>query len=70
MDLNANGPLDTIREQGDGFGVMLAVLAVAFLAVGYAGGSVLAGEAVAAQAWVVPVLGALGASFAALSVRR
>ena len=56
------------RIRGDDrFGVSLVVLALAFAAVGYAGGSVLAGEAVASQTRVAPVLLGCLAAWLALS---
>jgi len=42
---------------GNEWGVFLVALGVLFLAVGYGGGSVLAGEGLGGQLWAVPVAG-------------
>ena len=42
---------------GDEWGVFLVALGVLFLAVGYAGGSLLAADGVGDQLWTVPVAG-------------
>jgi hypothetical protein len=43
--------------EGNEWGVFLVALGVLFLAVGYGGGSVLAGEGFGDQLWAVPVAG-------------
>ncbi|SEV90198.1 hypothetical protein [Halobacterium jilantaiense] len=42
---------------GNEWGVFLVALGVLFLLLGYAGGSVLAGEGLGGQLWAVPVTG-------------
>lgn len=44
-------------SEGNEWGVFLVALGVLFLAVGYGGGSVLAGEGFGGQLWAVPVAG-------------
>ena len=43
--------------EGNEWGVFLVALGTLFLAVGYAGGSVLAGEGFGDQLWTLPVAG-------------
>ncbi|UPV75168.1 hypothetical protein M0R89_03640 [Halorussus limi] len=50
---SVSGVVDAVRELDDVPGISLVALALAFLTVGYAGGSVLAGEPVESQAWLV-----------------
>lgn len=62
----------TLRERlgalrgGEEWGVFLVALAVLFLAVGYATGSLLAGAPVVEQLWLVPVAGGCVAVLATL----
>ncbi|WP_136715177.1 hypothetical protein [Halorientalis salina] len=51
----------------DQFGVIVVGLAVLAFAIGYAGGSVLAGESIGQQFWLLAVILALGAALLALS---
>ncbi|MDH5021274.1 hypothetical protein [Halobacterium rubrum] len=57
--------LETMRD-GEEWGVFLVALAVLFLGVGYAGGSLLAGAPVVEQFWLLPVAGGCVAVLAML----
>ncbi|WP_135853745.1 hypothetical protein [Halorussus salinus] len=55
-DIPVGGAVGAVREFDDASGVSLVAVAVAFLAVGYAGGSVLAGEPVESQTWLIAAI--------------
>ncbi|WP_435176224.1 hypothetical protein [Halorussus sp. AFM4] len=56
-DTSLTAVVESVRGADEVRGVLVVAGALAALAVGYAGGSVLAGEPVESQAWLVPAVG-------------
>lgn len=59
----------SVRQADGGWGVILAVVALAAAAVGYAGGSILAGEPAGSQWWMLGVLASCLAAGVAVYVQ-